>query len=267
MTFEIFPYEYMEKNNCTDIEDMDNFKDEIESIKKNSENTFKIQTISDEAMMKEYFDTYKYLLMYDKTELYNVIDEEYKKNKFENENKFVEYTEKYYNRLISSVLSSYSIDEKDGIKYYVIKDQYGNYYIFEETAVMQYKLLLDNHTIDLPQFTEKYNSTRNENKAAMNIEKFKDAINTQDYKYAYEKLDTSFKEKNYPTQDSFEEFVKNKLFDRNNFTYTDIEEKNGLYIFKLVVSDLTAKVKENLTLNVVMQLNEGTDFTMSFSIE
>ena len=267
MSFEIYPYEYMVKNNYTSIEKLEDFKETTESIKKYSDNTISLKNVSDEEMIEKYFSIFKYMLMNDKQELYSVLDEEYRDNRFNNENEFLSYVTDNYNRLISSVLTNYNIEQKGDIKYYIIQDQYGNYYIFEETDLMQYKILLDNHTIDLPQFTEKYNSTRNENKAAMNIEKFKDAINTQDYKYAYEKLATSFKEKNYPTQSSFEEFVKNKLFYRNNFTYTDIEEKNGLYIFKVVVGDLTAKAKEDVTLNVVMQLNEGTDFTMSFSLE
>lgn len=237
------------------------------TITKNEYNIFDYASITDEQYVQDLLRDYQDDIVYNIDNAYEKLDSDYKKIRFGTIDSFKSYIKDNAKYLIIAQINQYQRTNYTDYNQYVCMDKKGDYYIFKETGIMEYKILLDNHTIDLPQFTEKYNSTRNENKAAMNIEKFKDAINTQDYKYAYEKLDTSFKEKNYPTQESFEEFVKNKLFDRNNFTYTDIEEKNGLYIFKLVVSDLTAKVKENLTLNVVMQLNEGTDFTMSFSID
>jgi hypothetical protein len=54
---------------------------------------------------------------------------------------------------------------------------------------MDYKLILDEYTIDLPEFTEKYKKAAPQEKVGMNIEKIISAINNKDYgKYRFNQV-------------------------------------------------------------------------------
>lgn len=263
-------------------------------IQKKTYNIVNIQNLNEENIARNYFKNYFKLLLEDVEEAYEKLDSEYKKQRFEDIESFKQYVidnkgkielaykyenidniefngfDEYYNFKEENKkygVESYQFSRIDSYSRYVCVDGYGLYYIFKVITPGDYSVILDNHTIDLPEFTEKYNSTRSENKVGMNIEKIKDALNTQDYKYVYEKLDETFKENYYPTQASLENFIKNNLFENNNFVYANIEEKNGLYIFTVQINDRAGKSTEVKRLNIVMQLNEGTDFTMSFSMQ
>lgn len=265
-TFEIYPYEYMVENNITDISKIDSLSINKETIESNSYNIVVFKITTDEEMAKEYFDIYKYLLINDKAGLYEVLDEEYRETRYNSEADFLNCIDNEFNTMVSSIVYEYSVSYYDNYSYYILKDQKENYYIFKTSAVMDYTLYLDNHTIDLPQFTEKYNSNNDENKVAMNIEKIKDAINTKDYKYIYEKLDTTFRNNKFPTLEEFTNFIKNNLFEKNTIGYRNIENQSDIYIIKLDVSDKADESLEIRILNVIMKLKEGTDFTMSFNM-
>lgn len=265
-TFEIYPYEYMIKYNMTDISKRNSININKETIKKNTNNIVVFKITTDEEMAKEYFDIYKYLLVNDKEGLYDTLDEEYRENRYKSEEDFMDFIDNSFNTMVASIIDEYSVEYDVDYSYYIIKDKKENYYIFKTSAVMEYTLYLDNHTIDLPQFTEKYNSSSTENKVAMNIEKVKDAINTKDYEYIYEKLDSTFKNNNYPNLESFTSYIQNNLYEKNIFAYRNIEEQNDIYFFKVEVSDMEDKNLEIKTINIVMKLNEGTDFTMSFNV-
>ena len=47
---------------------------------------------------------------------------------------------------------------------YVVLDENGRYYIFKESSVMNYSVLLDMYTVELQEFTDKYNSAKGEEK-------------------------------------------------------------------------------------------------------
>ena len=108
-------------------------------------------------------------------------------------------------------LAQYQVTEEDGYTQYLLVDQNGKYYIANETAVMKYTTLLDTYTVDLPQFTESYNSANDSRKAGLNLQKVVDAINNNDYEYVYNKLDETFKSNNFPTLESFEQYSKQPI--------------------------------------------------------
>ena len=59
-------------------------------------------------------------------------------------------------------LKSYKIDKNNDYTQYVLIDNLENYYIFRETSVMDYTVILDTYTIDLPEFLEKYENAKYE---------------------------------------------------------------------------------------------------------
>lgn len=265
----ILPNEYIEKKYGKDVQVGEiEFSTEELNIEANIYNKVSDVSISEQTMCMYYFGDYLNKLKGSAEELYDVLDEEYRDARFGSYENFKSFIKNNYNDLAARKLSEYSVeadtDEMQTI--YICRDQYENYYIFKTSAVMEYTLYLDNHTIDLPQFTEKYNSSSTENKVAMNIEKVKDAINTKDYEYIYEKLDSTFKNNNYPSLEALTSYIQNNLYEKNIFAYRNIEEQNDIYIFKVEVSDMEDKNLEIKTINIVMKLNEGTDFTMSFNM-
>lgn len=266
----LLPNEYIikEYGKNANIKDME-FSEDVLNIEANNYNKVKYSSISDQTICLYYFGNYLNKLKKDTKGVFETLDTEYREKRFGSYENFSTYVKDNYNNLTGRILSEYSVtvDESDGQIIYICKDQYGCYYIFKVAAVMDYTLYLDNHNIDLQEFTTKYNSLRNENKVAVNIEKIKEALNTKDYEYIYGKLDDTFKNNYYPTQKDFEEYVKSNLFTVNLFEYTSIQESNGLYIYTVIISDGEGRVSSEVNMNVVMKLNEGTDFTISFSIK
>lgn len=141
----------------------------------------------------------------------------------------------------------------------------GNYYIFDVTAVYRYTLILDTYTIDLPEFIEKYYGTEPTEKVALNIQKIFEAINNKDYNYVYGKLADGFKKNYFPTLDSFEKYAKEKFYDRNEVEYLFYEkESEEYYSYTIKISDKDTGKSKNL--KIIMQLQSGTNFVMSFNV-
>jgi soluble lytic murein transglycosylase len=64
----------------------------------------------------------------------------------------------YFSTIKLLELEKYLIKQRDGYTEYTLIDTYGNYYIFQETSPMQYTVVLDTYTIDIPEFVEKYSN-------------------------------------------------------------------------------------------------------------
>ena len=145
-------------------------------------------------------------------------------------------------------------------------DKNGKYYIIKEYSAMNYKIALDTYTTNEEEITEKYNNSTNKEKVGMNINKIFSAINTKDYKYVYEKLDESFKNNNLKTQEELEKYLESNLYNQNTVEFEEFEDREGTYIYIIKVKNVEdeSQIKD---MTVVMQLKEGTDFVMSFSIQ
>ena len=163
-------------------------------------------------------------------------------------------------------LDQYQKIVHDEYNEYVCIDNNGNYYVFNEKSVMNYEIIMDTYTIDLPEFVEKYNSANSQVKVGMNIEKILEAINRKDYQYVYNKLDDTFKSNNYPSLKDFEEEIKEKLFEKNDLEYSNFTQEGNTYIYELKVKNLNNTEDKEKDLTVIMSLKENTDFVMSFNI-
>ena len=126
--------------------------------------------------------------------------------------------------------------------------------------------MLDIYTVDIEEFTNKYNTATNENKVSMNVEKVEAALNNKDYKYVYDKLDETFKNNNYPNLQDFENYMNSNLFNINNLEYVSVAEEGNVYVYKVNIVD-NQNNENTKPMTIIMQLQEGTDFVMSFSFE
>lgn len=259
-TYQIIPYKYMQKKEYDKLKIGDKFELKMSKIENRQNNIYSLSPISKNSMAERYFDLYSTYLECDKEASYYLLDKEYREKRFGNLQEYVKYVTE--NKLENSVISKYQVKDYDGYTQYICMDNTGKYYIFNEKSVMNFSIILDTYTIDLPEFTEKYNSANENQKVALNIDKFMTAINAKDYKYAYNCLAGSFKNNYFKTQAEFENYAKANFYENNAVTYNNFEKQGDLCIYSVTIADTKTKNKKQKTF--IMQLGEGTQFVMSF---
>lgn len=267
-TFSILPSEYLIESKI-DQENLLNVLQElnIKTIEKNDNNEVKKLELTDEQICIQYYYDYMDMLKNDVDKLYSKLDKNYREKRFGSLENFRQYVDANKDSLSNSTLSKYQINTNGDYIQYICLDENENYYIFNATAVMQYTLFLDTYTVDLPEFTEKYNKASEQEKVALNINKIMTAIDAKDYKYVYSKLADSFKNNYFENEEVLREYLEENLIEESTITYNKFSKEGNLYTYEILMSKGTMSSYEEIKMNIVMQLNEGTDFVMSFSIE
>ena len=249
--------------------------DNINSIEGNDYNEIMEEEINDEYVAKRDFDNFKNIFIAKNEVSYNYIEQEYKNKKFSNINDYENYSKKIKEELKNIQLKKYkSINDNLDYTEYICIDQYGNYYIFKDEGAMDYTVMLDTYTIDSDEFNNKYNNGSEQLKVGMNLEKVFQALNRKDYNYIYEKLDDNFKQNYFSTLEDFESYAKNIFFDINKIKYEDFEEKSGLYVYKIILSDANQGGEDEDTneetkviKNFIVKLEDNNSFKIAFNIE
>lgn len=257
MTYEIIPNKYINQERFNNLKIGDKIAITKTEIEIRTNNIYELVLVSKKDTPKKYFDLYLFYLKYAKEKSYYLLNKEYREKKFINIEQYLNYIEE--NKLEDAIITQYQILDYDDYTEYVCKDNNGRYYIFDETELMNFDVILDTYTIDLPSFIEKYNKAVEQQKVALNIDKFINAINNKDYKYAYSCLAESFKNNYFKTQANFENYIKLNFDDKNNISYDKFETQNNIYLY-------TVTINSNLKKTFIMQLNEGTEFALSFDI-
>lgn len=263
------------KNNTYSIEPIKGEDVNIKEIKAsqterdittNEHNKYTSITANYETTVKDYANLYKRLALGSPERMYELLDKEYKAAKFGSLESFKKYIQANKNETIGINPQQYQVTQQGKETQYVMIDQNGAYYIIREKGVLDYTILLDTYTIDLPEFTQKYENSTDEQKVLLNIQKFFEAINHQDYTYAYSKLDETFKNNNFKTIAEFEAYMKKNFFGKNKLAAGKVEKQGNIYLYDINMSDATGKDTTIKKKNFVMQLKEGTDFVMSFEV-
>ena len=251
-------------NNINEI----NLETNIQEIQNDGTNSFEAETVTSEQMCRIYLEDFTQLELNNPEEAYNLIDEEYKKERFPTFEDYQKYIEGYKDVIQTGALYQYATDYKDDYTEYILVDNYGTSYTVKETSVMNYTIKLDNYTIKVDNYNEDYIKLSDENKVQSNVYIFLQMINTKDYLHAYELLDDTFKNNNFDTLDKFEEYIKQNFFSFNyNSTEVDVTQEGEYYIYESTIRNNAGNTAESKRLTVIMKLLEGTDFVMSFSIE
>lgn len=231
-------------------------------IEKNNYNSIYTVSTTDYEICLEYLKDYKNAVNNNPEKAYELLDTEYKEKRFGNVENYKEHINNTKSNLNVTVLKKYSVERSEETTKYVCVDENERYYIFEDDKLMDYKVILDTYTIDLPEFLEKYNKAQEIEKVAYNIEKCIESINNKDYSYIYNKLDSEFKYNNYKTEEEFKMKIQEKLFDVNIITDSTSSNEGDIYIYELKINDNKEKTQN---MKIIMKLGQGTDFTMSFS--
>ena len=262
-TFSIFLEDYMD-NMYKDLKIGETVVINTEdSIAENKYNIYSYKHISDKEYVTDLFNQYKEEILSNPELVYNKLDEEYRNKRFTTKEEFEQYVKNNTIKNVAMKIDKYKSQKNDNYTQYTCTDQNGNYYIFREISPMNYTLILDTYTIDLPEFTEKYETATTEEKVMLNIQKIVDALNAKDYKYVYGKLVDEFKENYFKTYDAFEKYAENTFDVENEVTFNKYTESENYCTY-----GITLKGKnKTITKTIVMKLEEGTDFVMSFNVE
>lgn len=261
LTFSIEPLN-KEYDNIDEIK----VNDFEETITRKENNVFTYPTMTNEDIVREYLSIYKKITLCSPRIMYNLLDESYKEKKFGSLAKYKEYIEQNKQEIKTAIVDKYQIVEQKDYTQYILIDKNGNYYIFNEKEVMDYSVILDTYTIDTPQFIEKYASANAQGRMALNLQKFFDAIESSDYNYAYNCLSEGFRNNNFASLESFETYIKGICYSDLEIEYENFEEKSGLYTYKIRITNLDENNPSTVEKTFIMQLNEETDFELSFDV-
>ena len=268
-TYLIIPQKYIEQKNIKIGQDDELTLYEKDSIEANEYNKYEETFETEEEMSKEYLNRFRTNLTNDPQYIYNKFDKEYESKRFGSYENFTNYINKNKENLSKIKLTSYLVNrsEDNTEVEYVCKDQYENLYIFEQTSPLNFTLKLDTYTITTDKFKETYEKAENYKKVQMNIDKFFQRINRQDYDAAYNCLAQSYRNNYFTTEEEFEKYVKNNFYTYNKVSYEKYEQKGDkLYIFSIKLEDITGENAEKKDVKIIMQLNDDLDFEMSFGM-
>lgn len=265
-TFSVMPQEYVTELYGNIVEGQSLDINVEQSIAINANNTYTEREITEETYLKDLFAEIRNELLNDYEEAYNHLDEEYRTQKFATLEDFNNFASEKAEEYRTMALAQYQVTEEDGYTQYLLVDQNGKYYIANETAVMKYTTLLDTYTVDLPQFIERYNTSNNAERAGLNLQKVVDAMNNGDYEYIYNKLDETFRANNFPTLESFEQYIQNNLYTSANVEFSNYQNSGELHIFDATFTDKSNENSNAITKTFIVKLLEGTDFVMSFNV-
>lgn len=249
-----------------------NSLDDIELVddkEKLGQNSFSYINVNEEYIIKSYMDYYKKMVLSNPELFYNnYLDEEYKNKKFSDINSFKEYINNNRTDIINVNATRYSIDNYNEYKQYTIEDNYNNYYIIKEKNIMDFSMLLDNYTINSEEFTEKYNNSSDKVKITTNIDKVFKMLNNKEYKDLYDNyLNSEFKNNYFSNYSDFEKFISEKFFDYNYQGSLSSENKGTFYIVNVNYKEGLSSAGEQRSINILMKLNDNTNFEISFEME
>lgn len=213
-------------------------------------------------IIQNYYKYYYFLQVNDGDNAYNLLDENYKKIRFNTKEDYINYIRNNKsNRLNLKYIKQSVMNNKN---YYIGITDENKYFIIIENKPLDFSVMLDSYTVPLTETTTKYNSATSEQKACMCLEQVKEMLNNKDYKTIYNHLNSTYKNNNFETQAKFESYMKEKFYDINNFKYESYQVSNNSYIINVKVSDNTDETK-NFTMNFVVKLADSIDkFEMSF---
>lgn len=264
--FSIIPYKYIEDKQYSIVEG-NSIVFEYNEIENNTYNTFAFKNITDEEMSVFYMNEIKDNFVYDLEASYYKLDETYRNKRFLNLEEYEKYITKNISNLYSAKLQKFQINEYTNYNQYVLIDQNEKYYIVNETHPGEYTIILDTYTIDLPEYLEKYNNANDQQKVAYCINRFMQAVNDENYTFAYSLLASGFKDNYFKNQESFENYAKQNLLSKDNISFGKFSNEGNIYYTYEVTLANGDEDSNTLEKTFIVKLGEGTNFELSFNID
>ena len=267
-TFEYYPYEFVQRNKLLNMKegeiiDFEGIKEEIE---KQEENVFVDDDIDvdDETCMVDLFERFKFDLQFDLEQIYIRLDQNYKEARFKSFKEFENYANQNKDELYKDSFDKYKVYTLDEYKQFIAVSSNGRRYMFNAKNLMDYSIILDNYSIDTPEYVTLYQRSMPSVQAKYCIDRVRKAINDKNYEYVYEKLNFVQKHNYYKEYEDFSNFIKSNFFDKNVFTFSEYAMiSNNLYQYDILVKDETLKSEENREFTMSVMIKENTDFYIS----
>lgn len=237
------------------------------SIPLENNNTYTISPISNDEIATIYYNIIRNLLTRNQSELYNILNEEYKSIRFQDNADFTAYCTNIIQSMPNAYLTQYSVTTNNGVEQYTCVDNYNNTYLIRLNTNCDIEVWLDDYTIETEDFKTKYESASIESKAITNADKVMKMINSKDYRAIYNLLDETYKANNFATLDSFTQYISTAFYNFNYYTISNISEQGPYYVITVTCKEkasASANTKEN---RMIISIGEGTSFTMSFALE
>lgn len=265
-TYCIYPNDYVLKNGYDKLGVGDKINISSTPISKNKNNLFPSITKTDLEMATSYFNNYKEILKYYKNDSYKLLNIEYSKVKFNSEQEFKNYLQECDEIISNMVLQKYTTYSCKDYTDYICTDQYNNYYIFrQQGGIMRYTVFLDTYTVELDAFKEEYEKSSDGTKVSINIDKFKQMLNTKDYNAIYNKLNVVFRNKNFNNISKLKEYLQKNVYDINSIELNNYNQNEDYYVCECTLyNQKNTNEKKNMT--IVMKLIDSNNFEMSFSM-
>lgn len=260
-TFYITPVDFAQYPNVADIP----LDDEDTSIEENDNNYFSYTIMQENDIAQKYFTYYKKLMQDDPDMAYLLLDEEYRNKRFGSVEEFKKYVSNNQEDIEGYLAKEYEANYLEDGTEYICQDQYKHTYTFKVSAVMQFQVKLDTYTIESEETKQKYQGAEERRKVEMNIDKWIQMLNCRDYKAAYNVLDESFRTQYFSNVDDFESYMRNTFPYYYGVNLSDFSNEAGVYIQKIFLTDITAKMKVPLHETIIMKLTDD-GFVMSFRI-
>lgn len=264
-----------------------------DTVEKNDNNLIPQKYYEEADIIDIYLQDYIELALFNPEMAYQTINEDYRIKKFETYQEYEEYIaekreeletmcksirkqytdfetyqeyEEYYRQVSKTDIKQYKVEEINGKKRYICIAGNDRYYIFDINSIMDYTVIIDTYTVDLPEFTEQYNSANDSEKAGLNLQKVVDALNDKDYKYVYNKLDETFKENNFPDLGKFKQYVEDNLYTSIEAEFSDYKNSGNIHMYDVSFKNKKDQNDTPITKTFIIKLLDGTDFTMSFNV-
>jgi hypothetical protein len=260
LTFSITPYE-----ECKSLDEIELVETNTE-IKENSNNTFTYDEVNKEEMSRRYLEYYYNLELNNQNKAYSLIDEEYKKERFDSLESYIDYANSNKKTFTDAILTGYAVEDNDEYTQYVIRDSYENYYIIKEEAIMNFTIMLDTYTLRGDDYAQSYNKLSESEKASADVQLFIQMINNRDYQHAYNVLPSGFKENYFQTLESFKEYISNNYYYYNIATISSTKNEGNIYIYTVTIKNGGSTAAETKDVGFNVKLGQDTDFEISFNV-
>ncbi|MBP3256177.1 MAG: hypothetical protein J6M60_06820 [Clostridia bacterium] len=251
------------------INDIDSIevKNKDEEIESNSVNTTSYSYVLDSKPAQSRLNKYKNIVLVNPEIAYNFLDTEYRDKRFGSLENFKQYVQNNIDYIKSLKAEKYVANMTNDYTEHVVENQYGIMYVFTEKNPIDFTIKLDTYTIDSEKDIEDYKKLTNAGKVQTNVDTFFQMLNSKDYSAAYNVLSDGFKDTYFKTEASFEQFMKQTLYENCEIDYGNFSDKiSGVFTQYVEIKNRDNKNDKKIRMNIIMQLDEGTGYKLSFEI-
>lgn len=272
-SFYVYPYEYLKSINYTDLKDGSKVsldivdESDIEKTKYNNFNQTKIKK-DEYSCIEELFERFEFDVKYDLNNLYNLLDEEYKNIRFNNDfNNFLSYMNNMKEIYTQDIIKGYQKYELNIYTQYIIICTNNDHFVINMKDLMNYTIQFDNYTTSLPIYSKIYQSNFPKVRAKYCIDRVRKAINDKNYEFVYSKLNPVQKSNSYPDYNEFIRFIQVYFYDKNIFEYGDVVQiSDYVYRYSVNIKDENNSDSLERTMNMTITLKDDEDFTISITV-